>query len=191
MAGQKRLALTYGNPPYRRSLLNHNRLLSLYPDAIGIKTGFTKKAGRCLVSAAQRDGVTLIVVTLNCGDDWNTHMALYERYFPMVTVQELRPQGEITLPVTGGEAPAVPLRATESPVLAQVQGQEGKIEGKIFAPNFWYAPILEGDIVGKIVYYKEGQPVGESPLAAAATVRAAALAEEPRKKGLFFWLKGR
>ena len=123
MAGQKRLALTYGNPPYRRSLLNHNRLLSLYPDAIGIKTGFTKKAGRCLVSAAQRDGVTLIVVTLNCGDDWNTHMALYERYFPMVTVQELRPQGEITLPVTGGEAPAVPLRATESPVLAQVQGQ--------------------------------------------------------------------
>ena len=155
MAGQKRLALTYGNPPYRRSLLNHNRLLSLYPDAIGIKTGFTKKAGRCLVSAAQRDGVTLIVVTLNCGDDWNTHMALYERYFPMVTVQELRPQGEITLPVTGGEAPAVPLRATESPVLAQVQGQEGKIEGKIFAPNFWYAPILEGDIVGKIVYYKE------------------------------------
>ncbi len=191
MAGQKRLALTYGNPPYRRSLLNHNRLLSLYPDAIGIKTGFTKKAGRCLVSAAQRDGVTLIVVTLNCGDDWNTHMALYERYFPMVTVQELRPQGEITLPVTGGEAPAVPLRATESPVLAQVQGQEGKIEGKIFAPNFWYAPILEGDIVGKIVYYKEGQPVGESPLAAAATVRAAALAEEPRKKGLFSWLKGR
>ncbi len=85
----------------------------------------------------------------------------------------------------------MPLRATESPVLAQVQGQEGKIEGKIFAPNFWYAPILEGDIVGKIVYYKEGQPVGESPLAAAATVRAAALAEEPRKKGLFFWLKGR
>ena len=45
MAGQKRLALTYGNPPYRRSLLNHNRLLSLYPDAIGIKTGFTKKGG--------------------------------------------------------------------------------------------------------------------------------------------------
>ena len=56
MAGQKRLALTYGNPPYRRSLLNHNRLLSLYPDAIGIKTGFTDTAGYAFAGAtgAQR-----------------------------------------------------------------------------------------------------------------------------------------
>lgn len=191
MVGQKHLSLTYGNPPYQRSLLNHNRLLSLYPDTIGIKTGFTKTAGRCLVSAARRDGVTLIVVTLNCGDDWNTHMALYERYFPMVTAQELCPQGRLSLPVTGGEAPEVALRATESPVLAQVRGQEAVIEEKIFAPNFWYAPILEGDIVGKIVYYKEGQPVGESPLAAAGTVRAVAPPEPPPKKGLFSWLKGR
>lgn len=191
MVSQKRLKLTYGDPPYQRSLLNHNRLLSLYPDAIGIKTGFTKTAGRCLVSAARRDGVTLIVVTLNCGDDWNTHMALYERYFPMVTAEELRPQEELFLPVTGGEALKVALRATESPVLAQVQGKESVIEEKIFAPNFWYAPILEGDIVGKIVYYKEGQPVGESPLAAAGTVRAAVPPEPPPKKGLLSWLMRR
>ena len=45
MAGAKRVSLFFGNPPYQRSLLNHNRLLSLYPDAIGIKTGFTKKRG--------------------------------------------------------------------------------------------------------------------------------------------------
>ncbi len=43
---------------------NHNRLLSLYPYAIGMKTGFTTKAGRCLVSAARKDGVTLVAVTL-------------------------------------------------------------------------------------------------------------------------------
>ena len=47
----RRLTVWYGQPPYARSLLNHNRLLSLYGDAIGVKTGFTKKAGRCLVSA--------------------------------------------------------------------------------------------------------------------------------------------
>ena len=62
-----------GNPPYRRTLTNHNRLLRIYDDAVGIKTGFTKKSGRCLVSAARRDGVTLVAVTLNAPDDWNDH----------------------------------------------------------------------------------------------------------------------
>lgn len=59
------MSISYGNPPYKRSLTNHNRLLKLYENAIGVKTGFTKKAGRCLVSAAEKDGMRLIAVTLN------------------------------------------------------------------------------------------------------------------------------
>ena len=172
MAGEKHLALTFGNPPYRRSLLNHNRLLSLYPGTVGIKTGFTRTAGRCLVSAARRDGVTLIVVTLGCGDDWNTHIALYERYFPKVILQEAVPQGEILLPVTGGNRAAVPLVPTEFPALARVEGRELLVSQKIFAPNFAYAPLKGGDIVGKIVYYRDGQPVAQSPLAVGEPVEA-------------------
>ena len=57
---------------------NHNKLLSMYDGAIGVKTGFTKKSGRCLVSAAERDGITLIAVTLNAPDDWNDHMAMFD-----------------------------------------------------------------------------------------------------------------
>ncbi len=172
MAGEKRLSLAFGSPPYQRSLLNHNRLLSLYPDTIGIKTGFTKTAGRCLVSAARRDGVTLIVVTLGCGDDWNTHIALYERYFPKVSLREARPQGEILLPVTGGDRASVPLVPTEFPGLPQVEGRELLVSQKIFAPNFAYAPLKGGDIVGKIVYYRDGEPVAQSPLAVGEPVDA-------------------
>lgn len=172
MAGSKRLSLTFGDPPYQRSLLNHNRLLSLYPGTVGIKTGFTKAAGRCLVSAAQRDGVTLIVVTLGCGDDWNTHMALYQRYFPMTAVEPLLPQGELFVPVVGGVQSQVALRQLEEPSFVRIQGEEQSLEQKIFAPNFCYAPIFDGDIIGKIVYYREGRPVGESPLAAAGSVPA-------------------
>ena len=172
MVGEKRLSLTFGSPPCQRSLLNHNRLLSLYPDAVGIKTGFTKAAGRCLVSAARRDGVTLIAVTLGCGDDWNTHIALYERYFPKVTLQEARPQGEILLPVTGGDRASVPLYPTEFPGLPRVEGREFLVTQKIFAPNFAYAPLKGGDIVGKIVYYRDGQPVAQSPLAVGEPVEA-------------------
>ncbi len=60
---------------------NHNKLLSMYEGAIGIKTGFTKKSGRCLVSAAERNGITLIAVTLNAPDDWNDHMAMFDYGF--------------------------------------------------------------------------------------------------------------
>ena len=184
MAGAKRVSLFFGNPPYQRSLLNHNRLLSLYPDAIGIKTGFTKKAGRCLVSAARRDGVTLIVVTLGCGDDWNVHMALYQRYFPMTRAEGLQPEGPIRLPVVGGAAGEVTLRPVEQPPLTRVEGWDQPVEQKIFAPNFCYAPIFDGDILGKIVYYREGEPVGESPLAAGGNVP---LLPAPEPEG--FWAR--
>ena len=63
----------YGNPPYGRWLKNHNKLLGLYPYAIGVKTGYTDDAKRCLVTAAQKDGVTLVAVTLAAQDDFNTH----------------------------------------------------------------------------------------------------------------------
>ena len=51
-ASSKSAVLNYGNPPYRRTLTNHNKLLSSFEGAVGVKTGFTKKSGRCLVSAA-------------------------------------------------------------------------------------------------------------------------------------------
>ena len=65
ICSQPSMQVRFGAPPYERWLKNYNRLLTLYPDCIGVKTGFTDDAGRCLVSAAERDGMTLICVTLN------------------------------------------------------------------------------------------------------------------------------
>lgn len=66
-----------------RSFSNHNKLLSLDKDAVGVKTGFTKTSGRCLVGAAKRDGVTLISVTLNAPNDWNDHRLLFAYGFSL------------------------------------------------------------------------------------------------------------
>ena len=63
-----------------RYLKNHNKLLWMYENAIGVKTGFTKSAGRTLVSAAEKDGRILICVTLNASDDWNDHIGLYNKF---------------------------------------------------------------------------------------------------------------
>ncbi len=84
-----------------RVLVNHNKMLSLYPGAIGVKTGFTKKSGRCLVSAAERDGLTLICVTLNAPDDWRDHTALLDWGFDSFNMTELCRAGQLSfsLPV--------------------------------------------------------------------------------------------
>lgn len=172
MVASKHLTLSYGNPPYQRTLSNHNRLLSIYQDTIGIKTGFTKKAGRCLVSAAHREGVTLIVVTLNCGNDWNTHKALYERYFPKVSSCELYPKETLRIPVTGGVLPDVEVRQLTRLHTVDMRELESPVRQRIFSPPFLYAPVLGGDIAGKIVYDKEGTIVGESLLVAVEPVPA-------------------
>ena len=60
---------------------NHNRLLREVDGCIGLKTGYTKAAGRTLVSCVRRNGCTLVAVTLQDGDDWADHKALYEFRF--------------------------------------------------------------------------------------------------------------
>lgn len=64
-----------------RTLTNHNKLLSRVEGCVGLKTGYTRAAGRTLISCAERDGVRLVAVTLQDGDDWNDHASLYEQGF--------------------------------------------------------------------------------------------------------------
>lgn len=90
-------------------LSNSNKLLYTCDGVFGVKTGFTKKAGRCLVSAAERKGVVLICVTLNDGNDWEDHANLYDACFARVSRRSVIHQGEyhVTVPVLDGDGNAV------------------------------------------------------------------------------------
>lgn len=74
---------------------NHNKLLNMYDGAVGIKTGFTKASGRCLVSAAEREGVLLIAVTLNAPDDWNDHKKMLDYGFEKAELTTILREGDI------------------------------------------------------------------------------------------------
>jgi len=80
----KKASIPWAGRSYNRQLTNKNRLLSDYPGATGVKTGYTSKAGRCLVFGAQRDGLELIGVVLNCGNWFDEAQRLmdgcYETY---------------------------------------------------------------------------------------------------------------
>lgn len=67
-----------------RTMTNHNKLLSQIEGCIGMKTGYTKAAGRTLVSCVERDGRRLVAVTLCDGNDWADHKALYEMGFSQI-----------------------------------------------------------------------------------------------------------
>ena len=74
-----------------RTLTNHNKLLGRMEGCLGLKTGYTKAAGRTLVSCAEKNGRRLVAVTLRDGDDWNDHEALYRWGFMLTGAEnELR-----------------------------------------------------------------------------------------------------
>lgn len=84
-----------------RTFINHNKLLWSVDGAIGVKTGFTKAAGRILVSAAERSGRRLVAVTINDGSDWQDHQTLYDygfaRYHERELIELRAPVAEIPL----------------------------------------------------------------------------------------------
>lgn len=140
-------------PVGTRVLLNHNKMLRYYDGAVGVKTGYTKKSGRCLVSAAVRDGLTLIAVTLNAPDDWNDHTALLDYGFSHYTRISLCQSGEYQtpLPVTGGKENFV-MVTNRTSVGITLEQDHAAISCRVQLPRFLYASVSEGDVVGALVF---------------------------------------
>lgn len=151
---------------------NENRMLSRYPGCVGIKTGFTKTAGRCLVSCAQRDKLRLVAVTLNAPDDWNDHEKLLNYGFLKMKAVFLEEKENITVDLVGGNEDKLNV-TTKSPLKVIVERENAdKISKTINLPNFVYAPVKEGQVVGKIEYYVGRKKVGENELIAKNEVKS-------------------
>ena len=162
------LAVEFAEPVKRVTYTNHNKLLTQYPGCVGVKTGFTKEAGRCLVSAAERDGALLIAVTLNAPNDWQDHTALLDYGFTQVEPYQLA-GGDVrlTVPVVGSPVEVVSLRGSNGGEVTLPLGQGAQVERVVHAPKFLYAPVEAGEQVGEICWYLEGQLLGSAPLTAA------------------------
>ena len=154
-----------------RLLVNHNRLLRDYDDIIGVKTGFTKKCGRTLVSAAQKDGIRLICVTLDDGNDWADHRAMLDYGYSLYEATEILQTEEIahSVAVCGGTASSVLVKNKE-PLSAVLPKNHGEISFVTELPRFLYAGIEKNDVVGQTVFYADGVKIGEVLLYAQDTV---------------------
>lgn len=171
IVSQKQMTVKFINPEQTINYGNHNRLLSLYPDSIGIKTGFTKKAGRCLVSAAQRDGVRLVAVTLNAPNDWDDHIKLYDYGF--AKLHSFTPDTaslRYTLPVVGGMTDTISVIPGSADSISLTDDEIARLVQMVELPHFVYAPIREGEMVGSVSYWLDGKVIIEVPLLAEQAV---------------------
>ena len=136
-----------------RVLINHNKLLKTYVGTIGIKTGFTKKSGRCLVSCAQRDGVEIVCVTLNAPDDWNDHKTILDYGFNQYEAITLAIPGIFTVsfPVQNGEISTVSC-SNKDTLKVTLKRDCGNVSAEAIPNKELSAPIKAGDIVGKIIF---------------------------------------
>lgn len=78
-----------------REWINKNKLLYKYPYAIGVKTGYTKEAGKCLVSAATKDDLTLVCSVLSCPDTYNRTIELFNSCFSLYKKEKIIDKNEI------------------------------------------------------------------------------------------------
>lgn len=175
MAATRKTTIPQNGNEGMRLLVNHNKLLRLYDGAIGIKTGFTKRSGRCLVSAAEREGVTLIAVTINAPSDWNDHRAMLDQGFSHLTFVPLCAENGVSveLPVVGGLSETVTVSSKEERHLI-LSVEHGAITASVELPRFLYAPVAAESEVGRVIWRMDGQIVSEVPLVAEKTVAAPA-----------------
>ena len=155
-----------------KKLRNENQMLWLYRGANGVKTGYTDAAGRCLVSAARRDGMQLVAVVLDSYYMWNDSIALLDYGFQNARPKTLVKKGEVVakVEVADGRQDEVELVAAESLVAVEKLGETGKVEKKLEIPEEVAAPIKKGDVVGKVVCYYDGKRQGAIYLLAAKDV---------------------
>ena len=153
-----------------RYLRNHNKLLWQVDGADGVKTGFTKAAGRILVSSATRQGRRIIAVTLNAPDDWNDHAALLEDGFSRFSVQPIVEKGACvaTLEVEVGQRGIVEVLAAEDFSYALAPEEQPQIV--ISGAGFVYAPVTEGGDAGFAYVLIQGKAVGKIPVVYGETV---------------------
>jgi len=153
-----------------RVLRNHNKLLWQLEGADGVKTGFTKAAGRILVSSAARQGRRLIAVTINAPNDWQDHMMLMESGFRDYSVQQIVKKGDVLgeVEVAGGLSGNAQLIADADFSYALMQEEQPEIV--IQGPGFVYAPVVQGQFAGTAYVCLEDKTIGEVPVVFGQTV---------------------
>ena len=167
IVGTTRATIPWKDRGYDRVLNNKNKLLTTYDGATGIKTGYTRKAGRCLVFGAQRDGMELIGVVLNCPDWFNEAARLMDMAFERYEAVTMLQAGDAIATLDVLHANGAVVEAVVSADLSGVVAKGTLPQVEIDLPNTLEAPVTAGQMIGQVRLTSNGVTIAESPIIAA------------------------
>ena len=155
------MQITGSNHSGERHLRNKNRLLFTQENNIGVKTGFTDNAGRCLVNAVDKDGMQLITVVLNCGPMFEEARRLTNLAFSEYIMKDfVMPYNYVgSIPVENGnknEVNIVSIKGFKLPIKIDA---ENNYEVVYNFPDTIQAPINKDDQLGEVTVYYNGEVV--------------------------------
>ena len=162
-----------------RYLTNHNKLLWRCEGVDGGKTGYTKAAGRILVSTALRNGRRLVAVTIHDPDDWRDHEKMLDFGFSRYETKPLITEGQGigTLDVLSDRTQTVELLAGKDFSYPIAEGETWEVH--LSGPGFVYAPVEAGKEAGIAHILLDGKPIGKIPVYWSRSVEFTAREEKP------------
>ncbi|ASS75070.1 D-alanyl-D-alanine carboxypeptidase [Tumebacillus algifaecis] len=158
---------------WERKMHNKNKMLVRYEGADGVKTGYTKAAGRCLASSATRDGRQIVVLTLDASSDWDDHARLLDHGFLKYQFMPVVKEHDVlqTVPVEDGLKQEVDVVVGHEFHYPLREDEKDKIVQKIELEDELHAPLTAGQIVGEMKIYFEDRLVGQVPILAGHDVQ--------------------
>ena len=173
IVGTTEITIPHDGRDWDRSLSNKNKLLYSYDGANGIKTGYTKAAGRCLVGSALRNGMQLVSVVLGCSDMYNDTAAIldygFNNYARHTVIAKNSVLGEIN--VKNGIDDALEARAKSDIVLTLTEEESQRIELVVKLLAVIEAPVGVGDYLGTVEVWLDGVMVASDELIATVPVK--------------------
>lgn len=188
IVSQQKIQIAFEQPGMTRLYTNHNRLLAMYSGCTGVKTGFTKKSGRCLVSTAEKDGIRLVCVTLSDPDDWDDHKKLLDYGFSRLVCFRVDDSGCAgSVQVVGGTQSSVSVVGAPGESVILKTEDAAQLSRRVELPRFVYAPVAQGQVLGSVDYVCGGKVIAKTELTACQCVPQEEISH-PIFEGLLDWL---
>lgn len=149
-------------PDEDRILLNQNRLLYRYDDAVGVKTGYTRQAGNCVVGAAQKGDMLLIAVSMNSSTVYEDLEILFDYGFNNYHMARLGETCDVSwdIMIENGESSSVTAVPVADLQVAVTEEEVPYLAYSLSVKPKVSAPIKNGDILGTCVIFLKGEQIG-------------------------------
>ncbi|MGB4504513.1 MAG: D-alanyl-D-alanine carboxypeptidase family protein [Syntrophaceticus sp.] len=158
----KEMGISWSGHPWERSLYNRNKLINRYQGARGVKTGYTNKAGGCLVGAAQRGDLKLISVVMNSSDIYSDTEKLLDYGFNNYEMAVLEEKDKVyQIEVNKGMSSFVSVKPERDVTIAVLPGEKEQLSFQAEIPDNVQAPVKKGTVLGKARVILNGEVIDQ------------------------------